>query len=78
MLNVQQPLGGSYDGVKFGTDLGIDNEGAWTAVYEPLHQAVSHVVLSIAAQFPSLQVWPLRYIVSSFVSFDIPAADQGS
>jgi hypothetical protein len=50
----------SYDEVKVSTDLGIDNEGVWTAIHEQLHQAVSRVVLSIAAQFPSLQVWPLR------------------
>jgi len=50
----------SYDDVKVSTDLGIDNEGAWTAIHEQLHQAVSLVVASIAAQFPSLQVWPLR------------------
>jgi hypothetical protein len=50
----------SYDDVKVSTDLGIDNEGLWTAILEQLHQAVSHVVTSIAAQFPSLQVWPLR------------------
>ena len=50
----------SYDEVKVSTDLGIDNEGVWTAIHEQLHQTVSRVVLSIAAQFPSLQVWPLR------------------
>ena len=50
----------SYDDVKVSTDLGIDNEGTWTAIHEQLHQAVSLVVASIAAQFPSLQVWPLR------------------
>jgi hypothetical protein len=50
----------SYDDVKVSTDLGIDNEGIWTAIHEQLHQAVSLVVASIAAQFPSLQVWPLR------------------
>ena len=50
----------SYDDVKVSTDLGIDNEGAWTAIHEQLHQTVSLVIASIAAQFPSLQVWPLR------------------
>jgi len=50
----------SYDEVKVSTDLDITNEGAWTAVHDALHQAVSQVVLSIAARFPSLQVWPLR------------------
>ena len=50
----------SYDEVKVSTDLGIDSEGVWTAIHEQLHQTVSRVVVSIAAQFPSLQVWPLR------------------
>jgi hypothetical protein len=50
----------SYDEVKVSTDLGIDSEGVWTAIHEQLHQTVSRVVLSIAAQFPSLRVWPLR------------------
>jgi hypothetical protein len=50
----------SYDDVKVSTDLGIENEGIWTAVHDELHLAVSRVVSSIAAQFPSLQVWPLR------------------
>ena len=46
--------------VKVSTDLDIDNEGHWAPAYEQLHAAVSHAVLSIAALFPSLQVWPLR------------------
>ena len=50
----------SYDEVKVSTDLGIDSEGVWTAIHEQLHQTVSRVVVSIAAQFPSLRVWPLR------------------
>jgi len=50
----------SCDDAKVSTDLGIDTEGVWTAIHEQLHQAVSLVVASIAAQFPSLQVWPLR------------------
>jgi hypothetical protein len=50
----------SQDEVKVSTDLGISSEGVWTAVYDELHRVVSHAVLSIAAQFPSLQVWPLR------------------
>lgn len=50
----------SHDAVKVSTDLEIINEGVWTAAHEELHQAVSRVVLSVAAQFPSLQVWPLR------------------
>jgi len=50
----------SQDPVKVSTDLDITTEGAWAAVYEKLHQAVSRAVASVAAQFPSLQVWPLR------------------
>ena len=48
------------DPVKVSTDLGISHEGAWNAIHDELHGAVSHAVLSVAAQFPSLQVWPLR------------------
>jgi hypothetical protein len=50
----------AHDDVKVSTDLGIVNEGAWMAVHGQLHEAVSRVVASIASQFPSLQVWPLR------------------
>jgi hypothetical protein len=50
----------SLDVVKLSTDLDITTEGVWAAVHGQLHPAVSRVVLSIAAQFPSLQVWPLR------------------
>lgn len=50
----------SQDPVKVSTDLEIPTEGVWRVTYEQLHAAVSRVVLSIAAQFPSLQVWPLR------------------
>jgi hypothetical protein len=50
----------SQDIVKVSTDLDINDEGAWALVYGALHAAVSHAVLSIAALFPSLQVWPLR------------------
>jgi hypothetical protein len=50
----------SKDIVKVSTDLDINNEGHWAPAYEQLHGAVSHAVLSIAALFPSLQVWPLR------------------
>jgi hypothetical protein len=50
----------SHDDVKVSTDLEIINEGVWTGAHEQLHQGVSRVVLSVAAQFPSLQVWPLR------------------
>ena len=48
------------DEVKVSTDLDITTEGVWAAVHGQLHSAVSRVVLSIAAQFPPLQVWPLR------------------
>ena len=50
----------SYDDVKVSTDLGIVNEGLWTAVHGQLHEAVSLVVASVAAQFPPLQVWPVH------------------
>ncbi len=50
----------SQDDVKVSTDLGIEGQGAWTTVYDELHLAVSRVALSIAGQFPSLRVWPLR------------------
>ena len=50
----------SLDPVKLSTDLEIPTDGVWSAAYAQLHAAVSRVVLSIAAQFPSLQVWPLR------------------
>jgi 2OG-Fe(II) oxygenase superfamily len=50
----------SQDPVKVSTDLEIETEGVWSAVYEELHRAVQRVVSSVAAQFPSLQVWPLR------------------
>jgi hypothetical protein len=48
------------DPVKLSTDLQITNEGVWTAVHAELHLAVTRLVLSVARQFPSLQVWPLR------------------
>jgi len=50
----------AHDEVKVSTDLEITSEAPWAAVHEQLHSAVSQVVLSVAAQFPSLQVWPLR------------------
>lgn len=50
----------SEDPVKISTDLDLPREGVWTVVHDQLHQAVSGAVASIAAQFPSLQVWPLR------------------
>ena len=50
----------SADPVKASTDLGIPKEGIWTKVHDELHRTVSLAVASIAARFPSLQVWPLR------------------
>jgi hypothetical protein len=49
------------DGVKISTDLEIRNEGVWAAAHEALHAAVTRVVMSLAAQIPSLQVWPLQW-----------------
>jgi len=42
------------------TDLDVETDGIWTAAFAELHAAVTTVILSIAAQFPSLQVSPLR------------------
>jgi hypothetical protein len=50
----------THDPVKVSTDLAIPNAAPWTSAHETLHRAVSEVVVAIAAQFPSLQVWPLR------------------
>jgi 2OG-Fe(II) oxygenase superfamily len=50
----------AQDPVKVSIDLGIAHTGAWAAAHDELHRRVSQVVQSIAAQFPSLQVWPLR------------------
>jgi hypothetical protein len=50
----------SLDDVKVSTDLGLTCEGIWTGAHVELHLAVSRVVSSLAAQFPSLQVFPLR------------------
>ncbi len=49
----------SHDEVKVSTDLEIKQDGVWTAAYTELHLAVSRVVSNVAAQFPSLQVFPL-------------------
>lgn len=46
--------------VKVSTDLDVGTEGAWLPVFNELHAAVSGVIQSIAAQFPSLQMSPLR------------------
>lgn len=46
--------------VKVSTDLDVETDGIWTAAFAGLHSAVTTVILSIAAQFPSLQVAPLR------------------
>jgi len=50
----------AHDDVKISTDLEMDTDGAWTAIHAELHEAVSRVIRGIAAEFPSLQVWPLR------------------
>jgi hypothetical protein len=46
--------------VKISTDLDVETDGIWTAAFAELHSAVTTVILSIAAQFPALQVSPLR------------------
>jgi hypothetical protein len=52
---------GIREEVKVSTDLEIRTDGQWAAVHAELHGAVTRVVMSIAAQFPSLQVWPLQW-----------------
>jgi hypothetical protein len=49
----------SNDDVKVSTDLEVKLDGAWKAAHTELHTLVSQAVLSVAAQFPSLQVFPL-------------------
>jgi prolyl 4-hydroxylase len=51
----------AHDEVKVSTDLAIQSEGAWAAAHGELHAAVTRVVMSLAAQFPALQVWPLQW-----------------
>lgn len=46
--------------VKVSTDLAVETDGIWAPVFIELHSAVTAVVQSIAAQFPSLQVSPLQ------------------
>jgi 2OG-Fe(II) oxygenase superfamily len=46
--------------VKVSTDLDVETDGIWTAAFAELHSAVTTVILSIAAQFPALQVSPLQ------------------
>ncbi len=46
--------------VKITTDLDVETDGVWAAAFIELHAAVTKVVVSIAAQFPALQVFPLR------------------
>jgi hypothetical protein len=46
--------------VKVSTDLDVETDGIWTTAFAELHSAVTTVILSIAAKFPSLQVSPLR------------------
>jgi hypothetical protein len=49
------------EAVKVSTDLEIRPEEAWAAAHAELHLAVSQVVLTLAAQFPPLQVYPLQW-----------------
>jgi hypothetical protein len=51
----------SQEEVKVSTDLEMQQDGLWADAHARLHQAVSHAVLGVAAQFPSLQVFPLRW-----------------
>jgi hypothetical protein len=51
----------SHDPVKVSTDLEIRSEGVWAAGHTELHAAVTRVVMSLAARFPALQVWPLQW-----------------
>jgi 2OG-Fe(II) oxygenase superfamily len=46
--------------VKVSTDLDVGTDGIWTEPFAKLHSAVTTVILSVAAQFPSLQIAPLR------------------
>jgi prolyl 4-hydroxylase len=46
--------------VKVSTDLDVETDGIWTAAFAELHSAVTTVILSIAAPFPTQQVAPLR------------------
>jgi len=46
--------------VKVSTDLEVGTDGIWTAGFAELHSAVSTVIVSIAGNFPSLQLAPLR------------------
>ncbi len=50
----------SLDDVKVSTDLELRGEGVWAVAHAELHLAVSRAVSIVAAQFPSLQVFPLR------------------
>jgi hypothetical protein len=56
------PVGGKQleANVKVSTDLEVETDGIWAVAFAELHSAVTTVILSIAAQFPSLQVAPLR------------------
>jgi hypothetical protein len=49
------------EAVKVSTDLEIRPEDIWAPAHDELHRAVSEVVLTLAAQFPPLQVWPLQW-----------------
>jgi len=46
--------------IKLSTDLDVGTEGVWATAFAELHSGVTTVMLSLAAQFPALQVAPLR------------------
>jgi hypothetical protein len=47
------------DEIKVSTDLVISQDGAWSAAFNELNQAVNDALQQITAQVPSLQIWPL-------------------
>jgi len=46
--------------LKVSTDLDVGTDGVWAAAFAELHSGVTTVILSLAAQFPALQIAPLR------------------
>jgi hypothetical protein len=49
------------DYAKISDDLEINAEGVWLEDHNKLHESVNRVVLSIANQYPALQVRPLQW-----------------
>ena len=47
--------------VKVSTDLEIMQEGLWSAAFNELNPAVNTALMSVVAQVPALQVWPLAW-----------------